>query len=659
MILSVNNIGKSFGITQVLDKVSFQVNDNEKVAVVGMNGAGKSTLFKIILNELTPDEGSINIAKDCKLGYLAQHEAVTSNNTIYQEMLRVKKDIIKLEQTIRQMEINMKSAKGNTLESMLETYARLTHEFESRNGYAYKSEVIGVLKGLGFSEDTFDNLVDTLSGGEKTRVALGKLLLSNPDLLLLDEPTNHLDLETIAWLENFLASYKGAVLIIAHDRYFLDKVVTKVIEIENKKATIYTGNYSSYSDKKAKEHEARIKHYINQQKEIKRQEEVIAKLRSFSREKSIKRAKSREKALSKIERIDKPYELDESMSIQFEPSIRSGNDVLTVSSLSKSYASLTLFKDIDFEIKRGEHVAIIGNNGTGKSTILKIINGLEKADRGNVKIGEKVRIGYFDQEQELLDLDNTVFEEIQDEYPYLNNTSVRNILASFLFTGDDVFKQIKDLSGGERGRVALAKLMLSEANFLILDEPTNHLDITSKEVLEKAINKYSGTVLYVSHDRYFINKTATRILELTNQTMINYLGNYDYYVEKKLDLEKTLLADINTYSSYGNNKALNSSKDRDLTHVSTDNLAAPSGKQEWLQQKEEQARLRKLQNEIKQTEEEISKLEKRSEEIDNLLSLEEIYTNVEKLVELNNEKKEIDHRLEILLEKWEDLASKL
>ncbi len=659
MILSVNNIGKSFGITQVLDKVSFQVNDNEKVAVVGMNGAGKSTLFKIILNELTPDEGSINIAKDCKLGYLAQHEAVTSNNTIYQEMLRVKEDIIKLEQTIRQMEIDMKSAKGNTLESMLETYARLTHEFESRNGYAYKSEVIGVLKGLGFSEDTFDNLVDNLSGGEKTRVALGKLLLSNPDLLLLDEPTNHLDLETIAWLENFLASYKGAVLIIAHDRYFLDKVVTKVIEIENKKATIYTGNYSSYSDKKAKEHEARIKHYINQQKEIKRQEEVIAKLRSFSREKSIKRAKSREKALSKIERIDKPYELDESMSIQFEPSIRSGNDVLTVSSLSKSYASLNLFKDIDFEIKRGEHVAIIGNNGTGKSTILKIINGLEKTDRGNVKVGEKVRIGYFDQEQELLDLDNTVFEEIQDEYPYLNNTSVRNILASFLFTGDDVFKQIKDLSGGERGRVALAKLMLSEANFLILDEPTNHLDITSKEVLEKAINKYSGTVLYVSHDRYFINKTATRILELTNQTMINYLGNYDYYVEKKLDLEKTLLADINMYSSYGNNKALNSSKDRDLTHVSTDNLAAPSGKQEWLQQKEEQARLRKLQNEIKQTEEEISKLEKRSEEIDNLLSLEEIYTNVEKLVELNNEKKEIDHRLENLLEKWEDLASKL
>lgn len=659
MILSVNNIEKSFGITKVLDKVSFQVDDYEKVAIVGVNGAGKSTLFKIILNELSADDGTVTISKDCKLGYLAQHEAVTSNNTIYQEMLSVKEDIIKLEETIRQMEVDMKSASGTRLENMLETYSRLTHEFELQNGYAYKSEVVGILKGLGFREEDFDNLVDNLSGGEKTRIALGKLLISNPDLLLLDEPTNHLDLETIAWLEGFLANYKGAVLIIAHDRYFLDKVITKVVELENTKARVYTGNYSDYSAKKASEHEARLKHYLNQQKEIKRQEEVIAKLRSFNREKSIKRARSREKALSKIERIKKPYEFDETMSIKFEPSIRSGNDVLTVTNLSKAYNNVSLFKDIDFEIKRGEHVAIIGNNGTGKSTILKIINGLERPDKGLVKLGEKVRIGYFDQEQELLDLDNTVFEEIQDEYPYLNNTSIRNVLAAFLFTGDDVFKQIKDLSGGERGRVALAKLMLSEANLLILDEPTNHLDITSKEVLEKAINQYSGTVLYVSHDRYFINKTASRILELTNQTIVNYLGNYDYYTEKKLDLEKTILANTKESSSNNTNIFSSSNKDSSLGRGQVDNSSVSSGKQDWIQHKEEQARLRKLQNELKQTEEEISRLESRNEEIDNLLTLEEVYTDVKRLMELNNEKKDIEHRLECLLEKWEDLASML
>ena len=657
MILSVNNIGKSFGITKVLDKVTFQVNDNEKVAVVGMNGAGKSTLFKIILKELSADEGIVTMSKNCQVGYLAQHEAVTSNNTVYEEMLSVKADIIQLENTIRQIEIDMKSVMGRALEQMLETYSRLTHEFESKNGYAYKSEVVGVLKGLAFNENDFDKLVDNLSGGEKTRIALGKLLLSAPDLLLLDEPTNHLDLETITWLESFLSNYKGAVIIIAHDRYFLDKVVTKVVEIENKEATVYNGNYTAFSEKKAHEHESMLKHYVNQQKEIKRQEEVITKLRSFNREKSIKRAQSREKALNKIDIIEKPYEFDDSMSIQFEPSIKSGNDVLNVMNLSKSYNNVTLFENIDFELKRGEHVAIIGNNGSGKSTILKIINKLVKADEGSVKLGEKVRISYYDQEQELLDLEKTVFDEIQDEYPYLNNTSVRNVLASFLFTGDDVFKQIKDLSGGERGRVALAKLMLSEANFLILDEPTNHLDITSKEVLENAINKYSGTVLYVSHDRYFINKTATRILDLTQQAIINYLGNYDYYIEKKPDLEKTILSSNSPESSKISNeepqKNISNSYTKDNTQ---DNASTSGGKHDWLQHKEEQSRLRKLQNELKQTEEEISILENRNDEIDNLLTLEEVYTNVDKLVELNNEKKEIDHRLEILLENWEELA---
>ena len=642
MILACNNIGKSFGTTKVLENVTFQINKNEKIAVVGMNGAGKSTLFKIIVGDLSADQGLVTLSKACVLGYLSQHEAVTSDNTVYDEMLSVKADIIKLEEDIRQLEIDIKSASGRQLEQMLETYSRLTSKFDSENGYAYKSEVVGVLKGLGFEEENFDNLVETLSGGEKARIALGKLLLSNPDILLLDEPTNHLDLETISWLESFLSNYKGAVLTIAHDRYFLDKFVTRVIEIENNKSSVFEGDYSTYSVKKAKQHETMIKHYINQQKELKRQEEVIKKLRSFNREKSVKRARSREKLLAKVDTIDKPYEFDSSMAIQFKPQISSGNDVLSVTDLSKSYDGLNLFTNINFEIKRGEHLAIIGNNGTGKSTILKIINKIAQADEGSIKIGENVHIGYFDQEQQSLNLEKNIFDEIQDKYPYLNNTSVRNILASFLFTNDDVFKQIKDLSGGERGRVALAKLMLSEANFLIMDEPTNHLDIASKEVLEKAINQYSGTVLYISHDRYFINKTAHRILELTNNTVINYLGNYDYYVEKKEEFKDIYLSDDI------NNKDLSN----EISNLS-------SGKLDWHRQKEEQAQRRKLLNEYKDTEKKITKLEKSLEEIDKLLLLEDIYTNVEKLVELQNEKKEIDANLKILLDRWEELAEEL
>ncbi len=655
MILSVNNIDKSFGVNRILNDVSFQINDNEKAAIVGPNGAGKSTLFKIIIGEIDSDGGSVTMARDCKVGYLAQHELVDSNNTVYEEMLSVKADVIELEKSIRNLEIEMKNTSGKELERMLENYSKLTHEFEYNNGYAYKSEVVGVLKGLGFYEDTFDNMIDNLSGGEKTRIALGKLLLSNPDLLLLDEPTNHLDLETITWLENYLASYKGAVVLISHDRYFLDKIVSKIIDLENTKASVYNGNYSSYAIKKSRQHEAKLKQFINQQEEIKRQEQVIEKLRSFNREKSLKRAKSREKALEKVELIDKPYDFDDTMSIRFEPSIKSGNDVLTVEGLSKSYNNVTLFEDLDFEIKRGEHVAIIGNNGTGKSTILKIINRLEKPDDGFVKLGEKVHIAYHDQEQEMFNMENTVFDEIHDAYPYLNNTAVRNVLASFLFTGDDVFKQMKDLSGGERGRVSLAKLMLSEANFLILDEPTNHLDITSKEVLENAINKYQGTVLYVSHDRYFINKTATRILDLTNNTMINYLGNYDYYLEKKPELEKNLLPhrQIDKPSSNLSNKT----KVNTSSSGGQESSEALNGKLGWLQHKEEQANKRRVQNELKETEEKIASFEKRNEEIDALLVEEDIYTNVEKLVELNNEKEQINKNLESLLEKWEKLAS--
>ena len=661
MILSCQNISKAFGTTQILQSVSFHINDREKAAIVGINGAGKSTLLKIIIGELAVDEGEVILSKGSTIGYLAQHQNLSSESSIYEEMLTVKQDVITLNQNIRALELEMKNAKGEELNRMLNSYTRMMHEFETKNGYAYKSEVTGILKGLGFTEEEFDKKVDTLSGGQKTRIALGKLLLSKPDIILLDEPTNHLDLVSIAWLETFLLNYNGAVIVVAHDRYFLDKIVSKVIELDHTKCQTFEGNYSDYAYKKSMQRNALLKQYLNQQQEIKHQEEVIAKLRSFNREKSIKRAESREKMLNKIERVEKPMDHAE-MHFTLEPRQVSGNDVLQICGLSKAYGNLELFKDISFDIKRGEKVAIIGNNGTGKTTILKIICQQVAPDSGEIKIGSKVHIGYYDQEQQELDPDKTLFDELQDTYPNLDNTTVRNILAAFLFTEDDVFKQIKDLSGGERGRVSLAKLMLSEANLLILDEPTNHLDITSKEILENVINNYSGTVLYVSHDRYFINKTATRILDLTEQTLLNYIGNYDYYLEKKPEMEAAHLG-----KSMDAGQAVVSARPGAFPLPNTRNLAASSenvsssapvseNKLNWQQQKEEQARLRKRQNELKKTEEEITKLETRSDEIDNLLTLEEVYTNVEKLIELNSEKKAMEARLEELLEKWEELA---
>ena len=534
MILSCNHISKAFGTDEILSEVSFHIEDQEKAAIVGINGAGKSTLLKIIVGELAADSGEVVLAKGKTLGYLAQHQDLDSSRTIYEELKEVKQPIIDMEQQIRELELNMQNASGEALEQMLAAYSRLSHTFELENGYAWKSELTGVLKGLGFTEDEFDKTVSTLSGGQKTRVSLGKLLLSRPDILLLDEPTNHLDMESIAWLETYLLNYNGAVIIVAHDRYFLDRVVTKVGELEQGHASVYLGNYTAYSEKKAMIRAAQMKAWLNQQQEIKHQEEVITKLKSFNREKSIKRAEFREKMLSKIQVLDKPAEIQDEMRISLEPNIVSGNDVLTIRDLSKSFGSTHLFSHVDMEVKRGERVAIIGNNGTGKTTILKIINGMLPADTGTITLGSKVHIGYYDQEHHVLHMEKTVFEEVQDAYPNLTNTQVRNILAAFLFTGDDVFKRISDLSGGERGRVSLAKLMLSEANFLILDEPTNHLDIISKEILENALKHYTGTVLYVSHDRYFINQTATRILELTGQTFLNYIGNYDYYLEGAL-----------------------------------------------------------------------------------------------------------------------------
>lgn len=646
MILSCSNICKAFGSETILDHVSFHIEEHEKAAIVGINGAGKSTLLKIIVGELEADSGVVALSRGKTLGYLAQHQDLDSSRTIYDEVLEVKRPIIQMEERLRQLEVEMKGKSGEELDTMFKEYNRLSHEFDLANGYAYQSEVTGVLKGLGFSEKDFAKTVSTLSGGQKTRVALGRLLLVKPDILLLDEPTNHLDMESIAWLETYLSNYTGSVIIVAHDRYFLDRTVKKIVELDRGQSTVFTGNYTAYSEKKAMLRQAQIKAYLNQQQEIRHQEEVIAKLKSFNREKSIKRAESREKMLSKIEVLEKPTEIDDTMDIRLEPQVVSGNDVMTVTDLSKSYGSLRLFEHADFEIKRGERVAVIGNNGTGKTTLLKIINHMESADSGEIRLGSKVQIGYYDQEHQVLHMEKTVFEEIQDTYPNMNNTQVRNCLASFLFTGDDVFKRISDLSGGERGRVSLAKLMLSEANFLILDEPTNHLDITSKEILEDALNRYTGTVLYVSHDRYFINRTATRILELTGQNFLNYIGNYDYYLEKKDVIQGLQTVAAGTPAS---------GTDRPLSPSSAS--SSPSlGVMDWKAQKEEQARIRKRQNELKRTEEEIQKLESRNEGLDSQLVREDVCRDVAKLMELHKEKEALEERLSVLYETWEALA---
>ena len=659
MILSCSNICKSFGSDDIIKNASFHIEDHEKAAIVGINGAGKSTLLKIIVGELAPDSGEVVLGSGKTLGYLAQNQDLLSHRTIYEEMLDAKKSVIELENRLRDLENSMKTASGEALETMMNQYSRLSHEFELINGYAWKSEIVGVLKGLGFTEEEFSKQISTLSGGQKTRVSLGKLLLTNPDIILLDEPTNHLDMSSIAWLETYLLNYRGAVLIVAHDRYFLDKIVTKVIELDNGHAIVYSGNYTAYSEKRAQMRAIQMKAYLNQQQEIKHQEAVIEKLKSFNREKSIKRAESREKMLDKIEVLEKPSEVNDAMDIRLEPNILSGNDVLMVNGLAKSFGSQTLFTDLSFDVKRGERVAIIGDNGTGKTTILKIINGLVEPDAGEIILGSRVHIGYYDQDHQVLHMEKTLFEEISDAYPGMSNTQIRSTLAAFLFTGDDVFKRIGDLSGGERGRVSLAKLMLSEANFLILDEPTNHLDITSKEILENALSHYGGTVLYVSHDRYFINKTATRILDLTGKRMMNYIGNYDYYLEKH-DAMMTAHFGNEAPESAGGIVGFGASKTgaaAETAGKAVENPAADAGgKLDWKAQKEEQARQRKRQNDLKKVEDEIHKLETRDGEIDGLLCDESVFSDVAKLMELNKEKEEIAGKLEVLYEKWEELA---
>ena len=640
MILSCQNICKTFVEKPVLQNISFHLNENDRLAIIGYNGAGKSTLLKILIGEISYDEGEISLKKDASIGYLAQHQDHTFHHTIFDELLSVKKEVIELNEQMRTYEQEMKHLTGDALEQKMNQYTNATHRFEQLNGFAYKSEITGILKGLGFSEEDFTKEINTLSGGQRTRVALGKLLLKNPDILLLDEPTNHLDVDSIRWLENYLSHYKGAVIIVSHDRYFLDKIVNKVMEIDQGHSMLFDGNYTTFIEKRDQIKAIRLKEYKNQQQEIKHQQEVIKKLKQFNREKSIKRAESREKMLDRIMPLDKPVDSTKEMHFTLEPSQISGNDVLTVEHLSKQFDSQVLFRDISFEIKRGEHVAVIGDNGTGKTTLLKIINQVIAADQGEFTLGSKVTIGYYDQEHHVLHDDKTIFDEISDDYPDLTNTQIRNTLAAFQFTGDEVFKEIHTLSGGEKGRVSLAKLMLSEANFLILDEPTNHLDITSKEILEQALNEYTGTVLYVSHDRYFINQTATRILELVNQTFVNYIGNYDYYLEKK----EELTAAYATPAS-----------DQTVPQNTTESTPSDS-KLSWQEQKELQAKERKRKNELKKTEDRIAVLEERNVEIDELMTQEEVYSNSVKCQELALEKDANNNELEELYEKWEELA---
>lgn len=638
MILNCRNISKSFGEDEVLKQASFHIEENEKAAIVGINGAGKSTLLKIIVKELSPDEGEAVFAKNKSIGYLSQYQDVSGERSILEEVMSAKSDLIRMEEQLREMERNMQSAAGDDLTRLLEKYNQLNHDFELRGGYLYRSEVTGIILGLGFQEADFHRPVSQLSGGQKTRVFLGKLLVTKPDLLILDEPTNHLDMSSITWLETFLLNYKGAVLIVSHDRYFLDKIVTKVIELFQHKATVFHGNYSDYAEKKAALREAMRKAWANQQQEIRHQEEVIAKLKSFNREKSIRRAESREKMLNKIERLEKPTEEQTDMKIHLEPNITSGNDVLTVEDLSKSFGSNHLFSGLFFDIKRGERVALIGDNGTGKTTILKIINETVPFDTGRITLGTNVNIAYYDQEHHVLHDENTLFEEISDECPNMTNTQVRNVLAAFLFTEDDVFKKIGDLSGGEKGRVSLAKLMLSEANFLILDEPTNHLDIVSKEILEDALNRYKGTVLFVSHDRYFINKTATRILDLTQKTIVNYIGNYDYYLEKHDVQMKTASLAPSDFEQEEKRE---------------------TAKTEWKQKKEEQAKERKKAARLKRTEDEIALKEERLELLNEELNKPEHATDSARLVKIHEELTGLTDELEELYQTWERLAQEI
>ena len=626
MILACSHINKSFVSNVILDDITFHIEEKEKIALIGMNGSGKTTLFRIISNDLEPDSGGIIKSKNCSIGYLPQHVSIESNKTVYDELLTVFSHLTQMEEELSQMESFISNAKSNELNQLVKDYDALRESFQANQGYMYKSLIRGVLAGLGLSDDAYDKPISILSGGQKTRVALAKLLLQNPNVLLLDEPTNHLDIEAIEWLEGFLKSYNGSAIIISHDRYFLDRIVTKVVELEHNRASVYEGNYSYFIKEKAINKESALRQYNNQQREIKRQEQVIDKLRQFNREKSIKRAQSREKQLDKIERIEKPLEDSEGMRLTLTPQIQSGQDVLDARQLSKSFGDLKLFENLNFQIKKGDKIALVGPNGIGKTTLFRIFMGTEEPSLGQVALGSNVMVGYYDQEHQTLNNSSTIIDELQNAFPDTKTVAIRNVLAAFLFTGDDVFKLISTLSGGEKGRVALAKIMLSKANFLLLDEPTNHLDILSKEILEDALVNYEGTVLYISHDRYFINKTATKVLEMSSTGMDTYLGNYDYYIEKKLKvIEKTKEAPT----------------------------AVSDSKEQWLKAKEALAHTRRLENQLAKTEEKIHQAEESLSFIEEQLCLEEVYTDPKKSEEFVTRQSELEKELENLFAQWE------
>ena len=644
MILSAAHINKSFGSDDIIKDASLLVNAHEKVAIVGNNGAGKTTLLNIITGESEPDSGIVTMAAGTTTGYLKQINDVEGDGTVIEEMNKIIQPLLDIEVQMQDIQneiarISSDFSKESELNALYDRLGNLTHTYEMSDGYSAKSRVVGVLKGLGFTEEEFSKPVHQLSGGEKTRLFLGKILIENPDIIFLDEPTNHLDLSSIEWLETYLMNYRGTVIVVSHDRYFLDRIVNKVIDIDGGKVETYTGNYTEYAEKKKMIYDAKVKAYLKQQDEIKHQEEVITKLQSFNREKSIKRAESRKKVLDKIERLDKPIQDKTDIHLLFSQTVQSGNDVLDVENLGKTFDDgVKLFSDLSFDVKRGEHVAVIGDNGTGKTTILKMLTGGTEPTEGSIMFGSNVLIAYFDQEHQVLDKTKTVFDEIHDDYPDMDNTQVRDTLAAFMFTGDDVFKRIGDLSGGEVGRVSLAKLMLSKANFLILDEPTNHLDIMSKEILERAICEFEGTVLYVSHDRYFINQTATRILNLTHEKLLNYIGNYDYYLEKRDAMEayKGVTEEVSKAKAVASEKSQNAAED-------------------WKMQKARAAVRKKRKMRIEEIEKQIHELEDASQDIEAMFDDPAIQTNSAKLNELQKQLDENEEKLEALLEEWEEL----
>ena len=628
IVLSCSNISKSYGANTILENISFSIEDGDKIGLIGLNGSGKTTLFNILAGEILNDSGDIYIQKDLKIGYLKQHTNIESNLTIFDECLEVFKPLIEMEKVLRNLEhkISLESSNGHSdkLDSLLNEYSILLEEFNSQNGYGYRSEIKGVLKGLGFSDEEMDKNANVLSGGQKARLSLAKLLLEKPNVLLLDEPTNHLDIDAINWLENFLKEYNGAVLTISHDRYFLNNVVSKIFLLENKNIKIYNTNYTKYMEQRKKDLEILKKQYENQQKEIKRQEEIIQRFSNYGGKRYIKQAQARQKLLDKMKLLDKPID-DKKAKINFEPKIKSGRDVLKVENLGKSFKEYELFKDINFNIYRGEKVGLIGPNGVGKTTLFKTILNEIPYEEGNITIGQHVHIGYFDQEQTNLNLNNTVIDEIWDEHPKLNHFEIRTILSHFLFIGDDIFKEISELSGGERGRLQLLKMMLSDANFLLMDEPTNHLDIDSKEVLEDALIEYEGTVLVISHDRYFLNKVADKILEMTEDGIIEYLGNYDYYLEKK---NETVIEEDEEFKT--------------KTQI----------KLERKKEREKQKLYRKKKNKIENLENLIEKNEIKIENLDKLLCDPKIYENPEKALELSQEREEIQLKLDKLYDEW-------